>query len=478
VDYARRYFTSDAIREFEEAVRLDPQFALAYLRLSAEYQIIGDMKKEQEVFAKAESLQAHLPRYEQLSVQDEKTSRSRDPEADLASRREMVSEFPRSTMDRGVYAHQLGFYGKRPQALEVLQQGLALDPKNEDLLNYQVYELTRSGDLNGALAADDAYISVRPGDPNPFDTRGDALFMAGRDDDAVAAYRKALELKPDQYDEYGKLAIVYNDQKKPDMADAAFQQFSRHASPLDRLYFPVVQSQFKQAAGDLEGAVASYREAVLGLSRAKQFEAAGNVLPNLAFISLLLGESPDAILAYVEQQKLDGEELPAVALVQTIEGNTSAAHATLQRYAALHPELSQRDAEIRQNLFEEAAAVLKGDGQTALSRLASMPYIEKPAPVFFQGRTHLLAKDYAAAETDFRALLVVDKSLENVRSMINRFPVLEVLSHYYLAQIYENTGKRDQAVNEYQEFLSHFTATQTRPAQLADARSALKRLMQ
>jgi len=34
VDYGRRYLTNDAARELEEAVRLDPQFALAELRLS------------------------------------------------------------------------------------------------------------------------------------------------------------------------------------------------------------------------------------------------------------------------------------------------------------------------------------------------------------------------------------------------------------------------------------------------------------
>ena len=62
--------------------------------------------------------------------------------------------------------------------------------------------------------------------------------------------------------------------------------------------------------------------------------------------------------------------------------------------------------------------------------------------------------------------------------MTDRFPVLGILSHYYLGQLYEHTGKRDQAINEYQEFLSHFASPQTRLAQVGDARNALKRLMQ
>jgi serine/threonine protein kinase/tetratricopeptide (TPR) repeat protein len=478
VDYARRFFVADAARELEEAVRLDPQFALAYLRLGNEYTLMGDLKRAREAAAKVEQLQSHLPRYEQLSVQALEAFRSGDPEAEMAARQELVSEFPRSTMDRGIQAHQLSFYGKRAQALDLLQQGLALDPKNEDLLNFETYEYAKGGDINRSLAADDLYISVRPGDPNPYDTRGDALFISFRDDDAVAAYRKALELKPDDPDDYLKLAVVYTDQRKPDMSYAALQQYTQRVSPLGRLYVPVFQAQFKQTAGDLEGALSSYREAVRQLSQAKQLEAAGDLLQPITVLSVLLGESPSSILSYIQQQKLDGEELSALAFVQTMAGNVSAAQQSMQRYAALHPQLKPRALEIRQIYFDTVAAVQKGDGQTALNRLAGAPDTENPYPLFFRGRAHLLISDYAAAETDFHDVLRVDRSLENGRIEVGRFPALEILSHYYLGQIYEHTAKRDQAINEYQAFLSYFSNSHTRLAQVAEARSALKRLMQ
>jgi len=52
------------------------------------------------------------------------------------------------------------------------------------------------------------------------------------------------------------------------------------------------------------------------------------------------------------------------------------------------------------------------------------------------------------------------------------------LSHYYLGQLYERTGKHDQAINEYQEFLSHFQGSQAQFKQVAEARTAMKQLMQ
>ena len=66
----------------------------------------------------------------------------------------------------------------------------------------------------------------------------------------------------------------------------------------------------------------------------------------------------------------------------------------------------------------------------------------------------------------------------NPEAISRRFPVLEMLSHYYLGQLYERTNKRDQAVNEYQDFLSHFPNSHTKLPQVADARASLKRLMQ
>jgi serine/threonine protein kinase/predicted negative regulator of RcsB-dependent stress response len=479
IDYGRRFLTADSVRELEEAVRLDPQFALAYMRLANQYFLLGDQRRQAEVSAKVEQLQSHLPRYEQMSLQILHAQRARDYEAALAARQALMSEFPRSTMDRGNLADELGSFGKGQQALDLLQQGLALDPKNEDLLNFQVYQWVKSGDINAALAADDAYISVRSGDPNPFDTRGDALFISGRDDDAIAAYRKTIELKPDfgEYTEHLKLAIVYTDQKKPDMAGAAFQQFVQRATPLQRLYVPAYQAQFKQTAGDFEGALAAYREAVAQFGRAGQNEAAGNYLQPMILLSLLLNDT-SSVDSFVRQQKLGGEELPAVAFLETLKGNSSASQQALQRYGSSHPWIAPRALELRQIYSDTVAAVQKGDGQTAVTRLAGAPDLQASQWLFFRARAHQLANDDSSAEAEFRGVLLTERSLENGRAMADRFPALGILSHYYLGQLYEHTGKRDQALNEYQEFLSHFTTSQSRLPQIADARAALKRLMQ
>jgi hypothetical protein len=90
----------------------------------------------------------------------------------------------------------------------------------------------------------------------------------------------------------------------------------------------------------------------------------------------------------------------------------------------------------------------------------------------------MLTKDFTAAESDLRATIRLDRNLANVGNIAGRVPLAEMLCHFYLGEIYEQSGKRDQAINEYQDFLSHFENSRAKLAQVDEARTALKRLMQ
>jgi eukaryotic-like serine/threonine-protein kinase len=479
VDYGRRQFTSDAIRELEEAVRLDPQFALAYMKLAVQYFLEGDLRRENEIVIRIDQMRSRLPRYEQLSLSVLKADRSRDLEASVRARQDLLAEFPRESLQRAILGSNLADLGQREQALQVFQQGLALDPKDEDLLTIESYTLASWGDFSGALDADARYVAVRPSDPNPVDTRGDILYMAGRDDEAIAAYHKAIEIKPDfgDYGDYLKLAIVYTEQRKPDMAEAAFQHFAQHTSALSRLYLSGLEAHLQQMRGDYEGALRSYRKAVSQLGRAGQNEAAAEFLQQFASISVLLGQN-SAALVFAGQQKLGGEELQPMAFLQIMSGNFSVAERGLQSFAFSHPWVTPRAIEITRVLYEMSAAVERKEGQAALDRAASIPNLQIPWLLFVKARAHLLLSDYPSAESEFRRTLLLARNTGNPLAWSQQFPTFEILSHYYLGQLYERDGKRDQASTEYQEFLSHFANSRAPLPQIGEAHAALNRLMQ
>jgi serine/threonine protein kinase/tetratricopeptide (TPR) repeat protein len=479
VDYGRRFLTADAVRELEEAIHLDPQFALAYMRLADQYFLQGDRRRFNQIAMKIEPMQSRLPRYEQLNLQVLKSDRSRDLELQAQTRQALLAEFPRDSAARADLADALARAGRKEESLEVVRQALAIDPKNDYFVNMQSYELAHWSDFNAALIANDRYAALRPGDPNPPDSRGDILYLAGRDDEATAAYRKAIEIKPDfnDYAEYLKLATVYADQKKRDMSETAFQQFAQHSDTLERLYQPGFEAQLQQMRGDFEGALASYRKAVLQLGRAGQNEAAATFLQEFASLSVMLGQGP-AALSFARQQKLEDEELQPAAFLQAIAGNNSAAQQSLQRFASSHPWVTPRSVELKNAQYEIAAAVERNDGKSAVNRASSIPDFQSPELTFLKARGYLLSDDYTSAEAEFRNTLLLERDLSNFFEIAIRFPAVQIMSHFYLGQLYEHTGKRDQALSEYQEFLSHFENSHTRLAQLTQARAALKQLMQ
>ena len=480
VEYEQRYLNHDAIREFTDAVRLDPQFALAYLHLSFNYGFIGDQRQADDVSQQVEKLQARLPRHEQLLFQTSQTRRGRDMEGLVRTLEAIVAEFPRDTQSRARLGVLLHLVGQNDRGVKLLRDGLALDPKDEDLLNIMGYAYANAGDLPSALRADDEYLALRPNDPNPWDTRGDILFRFGRDDEATAAYRKALELTPDfqDYAEYVKLGAVYADQGKYALADAALQQYAQHTTALTKPALPILQAQMQQARGDVEGALANYRKAIVQLAGAGQESSAAGALQSMATVATLSGKTA-SVLSFARQQNLHGEELPAIAGLEAASGNKSGSDRALQQYAATHIWVSPKYIEQQRAFGQILAALAVSDGRGVLAAANRLPPFTGPAFLFAKARGSLLLQDYPSAEHSFQQVVVENRlpATGDFGAMLRQVPLYSILARYYLGQVYEATGKSQQAIDEYQSFLSHFEGSGAALPEVEKARGALKKLM-
>ena len=121
--------------------------------------------------------------------------------------------------------------------------------------------------------------------------------------EAEAAFKKAIEIKPDSADAYTGLANLYNGQKKFDLAAEASANAAKYSGG---------------AAGGAAGAEASYNQGVILFNAGKfadaktQFEAAVKADPNmgmaqyqLGMTALNLGQFADAVTALEAYLKVE-----------------------------------------------------------------------------------------------------------------------------------------------------------------------------
>jgi tetratricopeptide (TPR) repeat protein len=158
-----------------------------------------------------------------------------------------------------------------------------------------------------------------------------------------------------------------------------------------------------------------------------------------------------------------------------VQGDAAASERSLRLYAAARPELGPEGIERSRNYEALYAALARNDPQgvfSAAGRLPNSVYAELRYP---RGWAYFETKDYSRAEQDLRAAVLDERNLSAFNYMGTRSPLRAALAHFYLGQVYEATGKREEAANEYQEFLSHFENSHASLPQIALARAALQR---
>lgn len=99
--------------------------------------------------------------------------------------------------------------GDTTKALEVLSKGLARYPDEKSILITQTNIYIVSGRTAEALKAINIASEKDPANANLYFAKGTLCEKTGSKDDAIAAYKKAIELKNDYFDAYYNLGALY-----------------------------------------------------------------------------------------------------------------------------------------------------------------------------------------------------------------------------------------------------------------------------
>ncbi|MFT3746153.1 MAG: tetratricopeptide repeat protein [Pyrinomonadaceae bacterium] len=205
VEKAQTYHTVEAIMLFEKAIRLDPDFAMAKARIGYTYAVTtGDTEKGKPYLEKAYQAGDRLTEKDRMNIAAWYAIANLDYVAAIKSYREIIERFPLETEAYGRLSRLLKGEDQTDEAIDVLKQGLAIDPEAGELYNSLGNALSGKNRHAEAIAAHERYVALAPNEPNAYDSLGLSFQASGNYAKALENYQTALRIKPD-FD----LAIVH-----------------------------------------------------------------------------------------------------------------------------------------------------------------------------------------------------------------------------------------------------------------------------
>jgi len=377
--------TSEAIAEFDAALKLDPDFALAHAARGAATPG-PDGIKELEAAASAAS---SLPAAERALIEGVLAQRQNDVTKARAAFTSLTTSAPGDW--RGHYLLGVLLLGSLDYAAAVpeLQKAVELNSAAGGANNMLGYAALQQGDVEGAIKAFNAYTQTLPNEPNAQDSLGEALLAAGRFADAEAAFRKALDLSPEFFS--GWDGIAYAKHFGGDAAgarEALVKEKGAAPRPIDKLGADETRATMLLAQGKTAEGLALYAS----------LDKTPDAVPLSAFIplrrSLILisaGRPREAMpLVAAALTRADGSELPKnlAANLRRFALRTRAAAESAAGDAAA----AQKTAE----LLQQDAAERKDDVNTQTGMHYAL------------GMAAMARRDYAAARDQFAQCIARD----------------------------------------------------------------------
>jgi tetratricopeptide (TPR) repeat protein len=208
---ARRNF-EQAMRAFEEyripetlqdlraATKADPNFAQALILIS---RMTVDPQEQATTRVRAKQLAVKVSLSEQMLIRWLAGAQENNYLPAIAAMNDLLAKYPRDQRLAYLAGDWLMQQQRYEQAVAVLERALKLFPDYAAALNDLAYGYADTGNFEKAFAAMDRYVALQPDQPNPHDSYGEILRMAGKFDAALEQYRMSIRIDPNFGSEVG-----------------------------------------------------------------------------------------------------------------------------------------------------------------------------------------------------------------------------------------------------------------------------------
>jgi len=420
MDVANDY--AAAIPLFERAVSLDPNFAMAYLRLAQSYQPLSENERCAENTRKAYALRGRISESEKLAI----------------------SSF-----------YDLVVTGNLEAARTSFQAWAQTYPRDEEPQVYLWFTYTAMGDYPKANAAALQALKLNPGSGNNYVNLTYTYQWIGQLDQAKATARESRAHNIDS--PWLPLVLYVVNFLQHDAAEMQQQVVTATGKPGvdDQILF--LESETAAYYGEFAKSRELTRRAADSAQRASEREAASEYKSHSAVREALVGDMSSA--------KQDAQAGLALAAGRQVEGFSAIAlglagdSAQAERLVADLGKRFSEDTIVKFNylpMIRAATALHSSDGKRAIDALsAAAPYELGETnssftfalyPVYLRGEAYLAAKQGAAAVNEFQKIL-------DHAGVVGNEP-LAALALLGLGRAYALAGDSAKSKTAYQDFFA------------------------
>jgi len=364
----------DSIRYFENAIALDPNFALAYTTLSSIYGSLGETGRGEEYARKAYEHRANVSERERLFI---------------------------------TYQYHDRVTGDQLKAREALEYWSQTYPRDYRAPNALAVLLNRVGDYDRAIAQAQEAMRRNPSHSFPYSNLAFAYRGAGRYGEARGTAEKAIALR---IETLPTRRLLYQLAELEGDANAAHAQLEWAKPRAQGFDMTGARAQVLAFRGQMAEAHAAYKETVTLAARNGFPQIGSGYAAQSAVTEALYGDASHAI----EQARAvprDTTYAPRlrVATAFALAGQVDAAQAELRRFRDQRPEdtwvhdvylpIAEAAVHLAQGRSEDAIAALRRTGPYERGFVAAL------LSIYFRAEAHVRAKAYADALEDYKTVL-------------------------------------------------------------------------
>jgi tetratricopeptide (TPR) repeat protein len=221
--------------DWRGAVKADPNLAVAWAWIAF------NSSNPEEVIAAREKAKALAPKLtpgEQLMIEWIAKVQEGDFIGGISAMNDMLEMYPKDKHLLYLAGNWLLLEDGDEQGMKIMEKALALDKNFPAALNDLAYMYARSRQFDKAFVDMDRYVALLPKEPNPQDSYGELLRMAGNFEGSLRHYRAALAIDPDFVTSQVGLADTYALMGNQEQARIEYEKAIRYAhTEADRLTY-------------------------------------------------------------------------------------------------------------------------------------------------------------------------------------------------------------------------------------------------